>query len=166
MGLSHSHCLKGTNMDVATKVQNAITKTVEDLGYELVEVTYGYKDKAWQLTAFIYQPEGISLSDCEKVHYAIDDILDELDPTDGAPYNLNVSSLGLDRPILTEKDYIRNMNKEVEVNLKSPVDKKAVLEAVLTGFDDNTVTVRELKTKKEYALDKNNIRLMTQLIKF
>ncbi|HEY8389814.1 MAG TPA: ribosome maturation factor RimP [Clostridia bacterium] len=152
--------------DIASKVQNAISKTVEDLGYELVEVTYVYKDHAWQLTAYIYSPQGISLSDCEKVHYAIDPVLDELDPTNGAPYNLNVSSLGLDRPITTEKDYIRNMNKEVEVNLKNPVNKKTVLEAVLIGFDDNTVTVREIKTQKEYVLDKENIRLMTLLIKF
>ena len=166
VGLSHSHCLKGTNMNVASKVQNAISKTVEDLGYELVEVTYGYKDKAWQLTAFIDKPEGISLSDCEKVHYAIDEILDELDPTEGTPYNLNVSSSELDRPILSDKDYIRNMNKEVEVNLKNPIGKKTVLEAVLIAYNDSSVTVRELKTNKEYVLDRDNIRLMTLLIKF
>lgn len=153
-------------MDVATKVQNAIARSVEDLGYELVDVTYGYKDKAWQLTAFIHKPQGISLSDCEKVHYVIDAILEELDPTDGAPYNLNVSSLGLDRPILTDIDYNRNMNKEVEVNLKNSIEKKTVLEAVLIGFNDNTITVREINTKKEYVLDRDNIRLMTLLIKF
>ena len=153
-------------MDVATKVQNAISKPIEDLGYELVDVTYVFKDKAWQLTAFIHKPEGISLSDCEKVHYTIDAILEELDPTNGAPYNLNVSSLGLDRPIISDKDYNRNMNKEVEVNLKNSIEKKTVLESVLIGFNDNTVTVREIKTKKEYTLDRDNIKLMTLLIKF
>ncbi|NLC17026.1 MAG: ribosome maturation factor RimP [Clostridiales bacterium] len=153
-------------MDIATKVQTAIAKTVEDLGYELVEVTYKYQHKAWQLTVYIHKPEGIALSDCEKVHYAIDGILDELDPTNGAPYNLNVSSLGLDRPMTTEKDYNRNLNKEVEVKLKNPVDNKNVIEGTLKGYDERTVLVEELKTNKEYKLERDNIKLMTLLIKF
>ncbi|HHW89733.1 MAG TPA: ribosome maturation factor RimP [Clostridiales bacterium] len=153
-------------MDITTKVQNAIAKTIEDLGYELVEVTYKYQHKAWQLTVFIHKTEGIALSDCEKVHYAIDGILDELDPTNGAPYNLNVSSLGLDRPMTTDKDYNRNLNKEVEVNLKNPIDKKNVIEGFLKGFDEQSVLVEELKTKKEYKLERDNIKLMTLLIKF
>lgn len=153
-------------MDITTKVKNAISQTVEDLGYELVEVTYKYQYKAWQLTVYIYKPEGIALSDCEKVHYAIDGILDKLDPTDGAPYNLNVSSLGLDWPMVKDRDFDRNIDKEVEVKLKNPIDKKKVLEAVLKGYDEQFVFVDELKTKKEYKLERDNIKLMTLLIKF
>ncbi|HEY8419913.1 MAG TPA: ribosome maturation factor RimP [Clostridia bacterium] len=153
-------------MEITEKVFNAVAPTIQNLGYELVEVTYKYEHKAWQLTVYIYKPEGISLNDCEKVHYAIDGILDELDPTEGAPYYLNVSSLGLDRPMKTDKDFDRNLNKEVEVKLKKHVDKKLLIEGVLKGYDDQTVWVEELKTKKEYKLERDNIKLMTLLIKF
>ncbi|HEY8423979.1 MAG TPA: ribosome maturation factor RimP [Clostridia bacterium] len=152
--------------DITTKVYDAIAPTVQSLGYELVQVTYKYEYKAWQLTVYIYKPEGISLNDCERVHYAIDGILDELDPTNGAPYNLNVSSLGLDWPMKTDRDYDRNINKEVEVKLKNPVDKKRVFEGVLKGYDQDTVWVEDLKTKKEYKFERDNIKLMTLLIKF
>lgn len=75
-----------------------INPIVDGLGYEIVDVEWAKRDGADNLTVYIDIPTGVSLDDCEKVHRAIDPALDELDPTDGKPYVLNVSSPGLDRP--------------------------------------------------------------------
>lgn len=152
--------------DIIKIVNDAVTSIIEDLGYELVDVTYEYLHKAMNLTVFIYKPEGITLADCEKVHYAIDAKLDEIDPTKGAPYNLNVSSPGLDRPIKTERDFKRNMGKAVEVRLKKPINKKNIIEGILINFDNNKVGIQNEKNAEIVLIDIEDIKLMTLLIKF
>lgn len=121
---------------IEEKVENLIKPVVENLGYELAEVDYSKKHDGMNLTVFLYSEKGISVSDCEKVHKSIDGMLDELDPTNGAPYRLNVSSLGLDRPIKTPADFKRNINKEVVVRFYFPFNGNKELSGVLTAFSD------------------------------
>ena len=102
---------------VVTIVEEKLEPIVTELGYELCEVEYAKKPNGMNLTIFISHPDGIKIEDCEKVHRTIDPILDEIDPTNGAPYTLNVSSLGLDRPIKTDKDFLRNIGKMVTIKL-------------------------------------------------
>lgn len=152
--------------NVVSKVTEAVTPIVEQLGYELVEVTYASRYGNMELTIFIHSPNGVSLDDCERVHYAVDPILDELNPTNDAPYVLNISSSGLDRPIVSDRDYNRALGQEVEVKLKTPIDKKNVLEAVLDGYDEEYAHLTLLKGKKPIKVARSNIALMTILIKF
>ncbi|MBO7508237.1 MAG: hypothetical protein J6T39_01155 [Clostridia bacterium] len=84
---------------VSEIVEEMAKPIVDNLGYELVEVKYSKGYSGMELTLFIHSPNGITLDDCEKVSKAIDEPLDELNPTKDEPYSLNVSSLGLDRPI-------------------------------------------------------------------
>ena len=93
--------------------------------------------------------------------------MDELDPTGGIPYNFNVSSAGLDRPIKSQKDYDRNTGREVECKLYSPLPgtKIKVIEGVLMGRVDDTVTIKGFD-EKVFELQVKQIALMTQLIKF
>ena len=116
------------------------------------------------LTVFIETEQGVDLDTCEKFHNAINDPIDELDPSCGAPYTLNVSSPGLDRPFKTKRDYERNLGGEVEVKLFAPLKGKKFLEGVLTAFDENTVT---LKTdKEEIKISLNKIAKINKAIKF
>ncbi|MBQ9790630.1 MAG: ribosome maturation factor RimP, partial [Clostridia bacterium] len=77
---------------ITEKVHEFLNPIVQNLGYEIVDVEYEKKFDGFNLTIFIDGENGISLDDCEKVHTAIDEPLDELDPTNGASYTLNVSS--------------------------------------------------------------------------
>ena len=99
-------------------VNQKITPLIEGMGYEVVEVEYVQKmDKEMHLVIYIHKEPGVTLDDCEAVNNAVEAPLDELDPTDGKPYVLDVSSPGLDRVFKTEHDFIRNAGKEIEVNL-------------------------------------------------
>ena len=149
---------------IIEKVQEALEPIVEDLGYELVEVEYAKKSDGYNLTIFIDSKNGISLDDCETVHKAIDEPLDELDPTNGESYTLNVSSPGLDRPIKTDKDLKRNIGVVVEVSLYAAIKKCKHFIGELIAYDDTSITI---KTKKEeIKFEKNSIAKICKYIEF
>ena len=78
------------------EIAEFLEKIATPMGIEIVEVEWN--DKATALTVYIETETGVDLDTCEKFHNAILDPIDELDPTHDAPYTLNVSSPGLDRP--------------------------------------------------------------------
>lgn len=112
----------------------------QEMGIELVEVEFK-QGKEPTLTIYADTESGIDLDTCAAFHLAIDAPLDEFDPTFGAPYTLNVSSPGLDRPLKTERDFQKRMGQKVEVKLYAPLKGKKFFEAVLTGYDGNCVTL-------------------------
>ena len=95
-----------------------LEKIAAPMGIEIVETECN--DKAATLTVYIETQNGVDLDTCEKFHNAIFEPIDELDPSYGEPYTLNVSSPGLDRPFKTQRDFERNLNKEVELKLYAP----------------------------------------------
>ena len=106
----------------------------------------------------------MDLDTCEKFHNAIMDLIDELDPSFGAPYTLNVSSPGLDRPFKTARDFERNLGKEVEVKLYAPLKGKKFLEGVLIAFDEHSVTLDIGGTAEK--INKTKIAKINKAIKF
>ena len=149
---------------ISENVEEFIEPIIKQLGYELVEVEYAKKQNGMNLTVFIDSAKGITLSDCETVHKAIDEPLDELDPTNNAPYTLNVSSCGLDRPFKTDKDYNRNLGQEIEVSLYSKVEGKKNYVGRLESFDENNITI--FLDGKERLLERKNISKVTKFISF
>lgn len=132
------------------------------MGIEIVDVEFSEKDRS--LTIFIETPEGVDLDTCEAFHNAIMDPIDEFDPTYDAPYTLNVSSPGLDRPFKTARDYERNLGKEVEVKLYAPLKGNKLLEGILDSFDETTVTI--VSGGEQLRLPLNRIAKIHKAIKF
>jgi len=124
-----------------TRLQTRLAPVIEKLGYELVDIECEKKRGDTQLTFFIANEPGITLDDCEKVHLAIDPVLDELNPSSDAPYVLNVSSPGLDRPFKTPRDFERNYGKKVEVKLFAPYRGKKLYEGVLVEKPEHVVII-------------------------
>lgn len=79
-------------------VREGIEPTVSELGYRIWDITYNKIGADYHLEITIDSDEGIEISDCEKVHRAIDPILDEIDPIEGF-YYLEVSSPGVEREL-------------------------------------------------------------------
>lgn len=134
----------------------------QPMGIEIVDIECA--DKAGTLTVFIETETGVDLDTCEKFHNAIFDPIDELDPSYGEPYTLNVSSPGLDRPFKTVRDFERNLGKEIEIKLYAPLKGKKFLEGVLEEFDENTVTVT--LPKEKVKIPRNKIAKINKAIKF
>lgn len=145
-----------------SEIQAAISNIAKELAIEIVDIVYDSKANA--LTVFIETENGVDLDTCEKFHRAIDATIDELDPSYGQPYTLNVSSPGLDRPFKSKRDFERNKGKEVEVKLYAPLKGKKLIEGILTEFDENSVTVKT--QKEELKISLNKIAKINKAIKF
>ena len=120
------------------------------------------KDPA--LTVYIDTDHGVDLDTCEKFHRAIDPVLDEFDPTFGEAYTLNVSSPGLDRPLKTDRDYLKCMGQKVEVKLFAPLKGKKFFELTLKGHDENCVYLED--KGEELKIEKSKIAKICRAIDF
>ena len=145
------------------EIQNALQPTADEQGVEIVEVEFK-QGREPALTVYIDTENGVDLDTCEKFHRAIDLVLDELDPTFGAPYTLNVSSPGLDRPLKTDRDYQKCIGKKVEVKLFAPLKGKKFFELVLKGHDEACVYLDD--KGEELKLEKAKIAKICRAIDF
>ncbi len=136
----------------AAEVEKVLTPVIEDMGYELVDVEFGKRNNGINLTLYIHREGGVSLDDCERVHRTVDPLLDELDPTEGAAYTLNVSSPGLDRAFTRESDFRRNMGKEVTVRFYQPFEGAKERDGVLVAFREGFCTIAFDGREVELAL--------------
>ena len=142
----------------------AFLQTIADeMEIELVDVEFK-QGREPALTAFIDVEGGVDLDTCEAFHRAIDPALDELDPTFGAPYTLNVTSPGLDRPLKTQRDFDKCMGEDVEVKLFAPMKGRKLFEAKLVAYDGNCVTLEE--GGESFKLELNKIAKICRAIKF
>ncbi len=122
-----------------SEIQDFLTPYAESLDIEIVEVAFKMS-KNPSLTIFIDKEGGVDLDTCEKFHNLINEPLDEFDPYPN-PYTLNVSSPGLDRPLKTERDFLKRIGKMVEVKLYAPMNGTKNFEGELKAYDGGSVTV-------------------------
>ena len=145
------------------EIQEVLQPIADEMQIEIVEVEFK-QGREPALTVYIDIEGGVDLNTCEAFHRAIDPVLDELDPTQGAPYTLNVSSPGLDRPLKTERDFQKVMGKKVEVKLFAPMQGKKFFEATLVGFDEHCVSIEE--NGNVMKLEKSKIAKINRAIEF
>ena len=119
---------------------------IDQFGFELVDVEYVKEAANWYLRFYIDKEGGITVDDCE-VSRIFSDKLDELDFIEDA-YIMEVSSPGLGRPLKKEKDYVRSMGKEVEIRTYRSMNGSKEFYGVLTGYDDDTVTIQTEEDEK------------------
>lgn len=151
---------------IANIVEENLQGVITELGYELYEVEYAKKQNGMNLTLFITSSNGpITINDCELVHRTVDPILDELDPTNGASYYLNVSSVGLDKPIKTDKDFKRCLNTEIYLKLFVQTDnnKKEII-GILKSFDEKQIEV-EIENNASIVISRQNIAVCKPNVK-
>ena len=123
-------------------VREAIQPTVTELGYDIWDITYSKVGADYHLEITIDSPAGINIEDCEKVHRAIDPILDEVDPIEGF-YYLDVSSPGVERELRTEMHISRSVGQKVRAKLFAQKDGKRVITGILSAFEDGKITITE-----------------------
>ncbi len=151
---------------IAKIVEEGLKNKIDELGFELYEVEYSKKQNGMNLTLFITKKDNsaVNIQDCELVHRTVDPILDNLNPTNDQPYYLNVSSLGLDRPVKTNKDFARMVGEELEVKLFKKVKEQKQFVGILKDFSDQTISLQVENNLLQ--IERNNIALCKQNIKF
>ena len=119
-----------------------IKPIAEELGYYLVEVSYKKEVSGMVLAVCIDKDGGVDINDCERLSKALDLPLDEADVTNGASYNLNVSSYGLDRAFKTDYDFNKHIGVLVDIKFYAPFMGNKIMSATLISFDDNVIVVK------------------------
>ena len=151
--------------------ENKIAKTVrelaepvcEELGYELVDVEYLKEANNWYLRIYIDKPDGISIDDCEQVSKRMDDIIEQRNII-SSQYLFEVCSPGLDRPLKTERDFIKYKGEIVEIKLYEPIDGSKEYQGELLGKENGIISISE--NGKIYNFDENKIALIRRAVIF
>ena len=124
------------------KTETLITPILERMNFELVDVEYVKEGGIFYLRAYIDKEGGITVNDCEAVAREMNEILDAEDYIADS-YVFEVSSPGLGRPLKKEKDFIRNMGKEVEIRTYRAIDKCKEFYGILQSYDKDSVTITD-----------------------
>ncbi len=127
---------------VKETVREAIAPTVAELGYRIWDVTFSKIGADYHLEITIDNDRGINIDDCEKVHRAIDPILDEVDPIEDF-YYLEVSSPGIERELRTEEHILLTLGSLVEAKLFAPFEGRKSIVGILESFEDGKITISE-----------------------
>lgn len=139
--------------NIEEKIENLISKTINDLGYDLYDVEYVKEGKDYFLRIYIDSEKGIDLDDCEKVSNAINELIDKEDYIK-EQYFLEVSSSGVERVLRKDKHLKANLGKEVSIKLFKQINGKKQYKGILKDFDENFITIFD---EEEIKIDRKNV---------
>jgi len=149
---------------VKKRIQEYISEYMDqfgkDNGYELSRCEFVKEGPLWFLRVFVDRIidgkyDYMTSDDCEKVSRYLSSRLDEDDPIE-QNYYLEVSSPGLDRPLLSDKDFIRFNGSEVEVKLYEAINNSKKLSGVLKSYKDGVMGI-ELENGEVLELAKEKV---------
>jgi ribosome maturation factor RimP len=122
------------------RVADIIEPTIEQIGYQLVRVRLSAQNGA-TLQIMCERPDGtMTVEDCEQVSMAISPVLDVEDPIDKA-YHLEVSSPGIDRPMVRKSDFSRWLGHLLKCETSILVDGRKRFRGKIVAADENGFTL-------------------------
>jgi ribosome maturation factor RimP len=113
---------------------------VQGLGFDLWGVQLRSSENHAHVKIFIDHEDGITVDNCSDVSHQISGIMDVEDPISVA-YTLEVSSPGLDRPLIRRKHFEKYLGKEIKVRLGWPVQERRNFLGTLTKLDEEDITM-------------------------
>ena len=152
------------NKNIAATVREGITPTADALGYMLWDVEFLKEGARRILRVTIDSENGITIEDCEKMHRAIDPILDEIDPIEDA-YDLEVSSPGIERDLRTTAHIDACVGERVEARFFAPFEGIKQIEGVLLGREGEEIVCIEVNGE-EKKFPRNAISKLQTLFDF
>lgn len=144
-------------MDVyIDKIKEIVSPFVEQGGFELVDL-HIRRDKKRVILKFLIDRlnGGISLDECTKLNEEIGEVLDK-EAVIQDSFILEVSSPGLDRPLMTINDFKRAKGKDVRVFLREPIRDKIEFAGKINSVSENCVSINTGDQEIEISIDKIN----------
>ena len=122
------------------RVADIIEPTIEQIGYQLVRVRLSAQNGA-TLQIMCERPDGtMTVEDCEQVSMAVSPVLDVEDPIDKA-YHLEVSSPGIDRPMVRKSDFSRWLGHLLKCETSILVESRKRFRGKIVAADENGFTL-------------------------
>ena len=143
-----------TAKNTAQTVRELALPVANGLGLMLWDVEFVKEGARRVLRITIDSDEGVTIEDCERMHRAIDPVLDEADPIEDA-YDLEVSSPGIERELRTDEHIELFVGERVDLRFFAPVDGQKIHRAILMGLSDGGEVLVEIGGEtRAFARDK------------
>ena len=123
-----------------SRIRELFQPTLSYLGYELYDLALTGTGGHTTLRVRIDRPEGVTLDDCERVSKSLSALLDQADPLPSR-YDLEVSSPGAERPLLSLDDYRRFVGKRANVHYRVG-ESEQVAEGRLTAVSEQAIELQ------------------------
>jgi len=129
---------EGGPVDRRERIRERAEAIAASEGVELVDLHYRREGPGWVLRLFIDKPGGVALEDCQEISQQLGA---QVEVEDLVPhrYTLEVSSPGLDRPLLKEADYTRFAGRSVRITTDRPLEGRRRFRGRLEGLTDGQV---------------------------
>ncbi len=124
-------------MYINEKIEQLIAPSINDMGFDIVRILLS-GDRRQTLQIMIERQDGnaVGVEDCENVSRSVSAILDVEDPISSA-YSLEVSSPGIDRPLVKPEHFKRYVSFLIKMETKMPIEGRKRFKGVLKSIDEN-----------------------------
>ena len=140
-----------------TKIEDIISPSINGLGFRLVRVRIqDGGSKRLQILAEKNDYAGISIDDCADISRVVGALMDVENPISGA-YELEVSSPGVERPLVKIEDYERFSGRKAKFSLFAPVEGKRKYTARVNKVSGENISLELLDEKQALEIEFNNI---------
>ena len=130
-----------TETGVAARVAHVAETALAPLGLRLVRVKLAAPGGTPTVQIMAERPDGtMSVDDCEAASKALSPALDVADPVSGA-YSLEVSSPGIDRPLVRPSDFERWAGHEAKIELAVPLEGRKRFRGIVRGLRDGQALI-------------------------
>jgi len=135
------------------RIAQTIEPSLEAMGYRLVRVVITSGRRATlQVMAERLDDQPMTVDDCAQISHSVSALLDVADPIPGA-YMLEISSPGIDRPLVRTEDYDRFTGFEAKIELARPIDGRKRFRGRLLGTSRGNVRLATETGEAELPLD-------------
>ena len=150
-------------MKVTDLVTGLAKPVVEEYGCSLWDVEYVREGSERFLRLYIDKEGGVDIDDCEKIHRAVDPILDREDPI-AESYHFEVCSAGLERTLKRPSDFAQFMDSPIVVKLYRPRNGLKEIPGILRGYEEGRITVEA--GKESITFEKSEVALVRLRVEF
>lgn len=132
---------KSNSVDIIKRIEDIIEQPLADKGYGIVRILLsGNVRRTLQIMIDRLDNVPVNVDDCATVSRTVSVLLDQYDPIEGA-YYLEISSPGLDRPLVKLKDYIRFQGEDVVIKTHQAIDNRKTFVGRLESANETEVTL-------------------------
>lgn len=122
------------SLTIEAQVEQLVQPILVELELELVETQFRREQVGWVLRLIVFSKAGVTLDHCSSVSRQLGYIIEVEDVISG-PYQLEVTSPGLDRPLKTRRDFERNLSEKVKVTFRHSSDTNHSIIGRITSVD-------------------------------
>jgi ribosome maturation factor RimP len=131
------------------RIKELVEQSLADQNHFLVDLVVNSKSNPIKITVVLDGDKGISIDDCATLSRTFATLLDEENSLEN--YALEVTTPGLDQPLKLKRQYVKNIGREVKIQLK---DKKIERGKLVESTEDTVVIEHEVKEGKQKELKK------------